>query len=913
MNSDITKKLRIIPLLFISLLYISKAAAIEPPKKGVIPPKDFEQLKENISKSYSEGYYAQKMSLRQALRNRIANGEISVQSLVADTAYALALLGQYSNSTPKYSATDFQKKLFDGPNPTGTMTQFYKEISYGQLDFTGNCQGWYQVPGTLESYVGTNNGLGTQGGPQFVLDLVKAADNDINYANYIQYYDNQGNPRIGMIAAIHTGGGAEAGATNIWSHKWSFGVITGNQPYTTNDIDPKSGKHVLIDGTYACEPEMSGSSNAGGSLIEIGVFCHEFGHVFGLPDLYDTDNTSEGLGQWCLMASGSWGGNGNSPQTPTHMSAWCKQKLGWVTPIAITSLNSSLTINNVEENPTIYKMWKLNQSGDEYFLVENRQKTLFDKNLLNSGLLIYHVDDSKTSNTNENHYWVDVEQADGNRDLNKGLNRGDAGDPFPGSSNNTKFDVLTNPSSSGYTATSFVSVRNIHSSGSDMIADLDVGTRPYLYGPETFFVGNVEIPDSGITNTIKIKSYGLPSLVISNISTQAGSFKITDNLSFPITLTTYDSLTLHVHFSPTQTGLFQENISVTSNDLNYTGFKVTGRGYKVNPAQVNTLYAASGASDSGKILTINQLSGAGTNIGSSLYAEIKGISVNPKTNIIYGLVSTTAGAEFVKINATDGDSYNIFTVPTSNMTAIAFDTSGNFYAATRSGGIYSVNLQNKTITQICSTKVQLMSIAFDPKTNELYGTPYIAIGSNKDRIFKINPLTGDTIISGKTGLGVLTVGIAFNADGQLFGITGIGTANSNFISINKTTGEGLLVGAVGLNGITGIAFSSSTVSWVNKEAKLPSSFSLMQNYPNPFNPSTSIEYSIPVDSYIKITIYNLLGEVVDKIADTYRSAGRYKATWDGSSRASGIYFYELSAKTSAGANIRQVKKLVLLK
>jgi hypothetical protein len=446
-----------------------------------------------------------------------------------------------------------------------------------------------------------------------------------------------------------------------------------------------------------------------------------------------------------------------------------------------------------------------------------------------------------------------------------------------------------------------------------MIADLDVGTQPYLYGPASFFAGNVEIPDSGITSMVKLKSYGLPNLVISNISTQTGIFKITDSLSFPITLATYDSLTLHINFTPTQPGLFQENISVISNDPNFTGFKVTGRGYKVNPAQENTLYAASGTSDSGKILTIDQLSGAGTNIGSSLYSEIKGISVNPKTKIIYGLASTTAGAEFLKINATEGDAYNIFTVPTSNMTAIAFDTSGNFYAATRSGGIYSVNLQTKTISQICSTKVQLMSIAFDPKTNELYGTPYIAVGSNKDRIFKINTTTGDTLNSCKTGFGVLTVGIAFNGAGQLFGITGTGTASSNFISINKSTGSGVLVGPVGLNGITGIAYSSSTVSSVNKETELPRSFSLMQNYPNPFNPSTSIEYSIPVDSHVKITIYNLLGEVVDKIADTYKPAGQYKITWDGSSRTSGIYFYELSAKTSAGANIRQVKKLVLLK
>jgi immune inhibitor A len=913
MKNKLLIKIKILLPLFIPLFYIQTATAIEPPRKGIAPPKDFEQLKYNIAQSYSEGYYAQKMSLRKALKERIAKGEISEQSLVADTVFALALLGKYSNSSPIYSDQDFQKKLFDGPNPTGTMTDYYKEISYNQMYFTGNCEGWFQVPETMESYVGTNSGLGTQGGPKFVLDLVKAADTDINFANYIQYYDAQGNPRIGMIAAIHTGGGAEAGANNIWSHKWSFGVVNGNQPYTTNDIDTVSGKYVLIDGTYACEPELEGSSNTSGNLIDIGVFCHEFGHVFGLPDLYDTDNSSEGLGQWCLMSSGSWGGNGNTPQIPTHMSAWCKQKLGWVIPVPIDSLNKNLTITNVEQNPIIYKMWKLNQSSLEYFLIENRQKTGFDKNLLNSGLLIFHVDDTKTNNTNENHYLVDLEQADGNRDLNKGTNRGDAGDPFPGSSNNTKFDFLSTPSSSGYSATSFVSVRNIHSNGLDMIGDLDIGSKPYVLGPSSFFVGNVEIPDSGVTNSLKIKNYGLPNLIISGITKQAGLFNLMDNFTFPLTLATYDSVTLHFKFSPSQTGLFQENIFVINNDPNFTGITVLGRGYKINSAQSNILYAASGVNNSGKILTINQQTGTGENIGSSLYDEIKGISVNPKTHIIYGMAVTDAGTEFVRVNAVGGDSYNLFTAPASDMTAVAFDTAGNFYAAARSGLIYSVDLQTKSISQICSTKVKLTSIAFDPLTNDLVGTPYLALGSTKDRIFRINFQTGDTVLVGKTGFGILTIGIAFDNSGQLYGVTGTGTANSNFISINKNTGEGTLIGSVGLSGITGIAFSPLGASSINPEAGLPHSFSLMQNYPNPFNPTTSIEYSIPVDSYVKITIYNLLGEVVDKIVDKYRSAGQYKITWDGSSRASGIYFYELSVKTLAGATIRQVKKFVLLK
>ena len=113
MKRSLTIKLNFLLPLFLSLLYVSAATGIEPPRKGVTPPKDFEQLKQNIAQSYGEGYYAQKMSLRKALKERIAKGEISEQSLVADTILALTLLGQYSNSSPIYSDQDFQKKLFD--------------------------------------------------------------------------------------------------------------------------------------------------------------------------------------------------------------------------------------------------------------------------------------------------------------------------------------------------------------------------------------------------------------------------------------------------------------------------------------------------------------------------------------------------------------------------------------------------------------------------------------------------------------------------------------------------------------------------------------------------------------------------------------------------------------------------------
>ena len=60
------------------------------------------------------------------------------------------------------------------------------------------------------------------------------------------------------------------------------------------------------------------------------IVLHEFGHALGLPDLYDTDYSSSGIGNWGVMSGGSWGGNGSSPWYPVHFSAWCKTTLGWV-------------------------------------------------------------------------------------------------------------------------------------------------------------------------------------------------------------------------------------------------------------------------------------------------------------------------------------------------------------------------------------------------------------------------------------------------------------------------------------------------------------------------------------------------------------------------------------------------------
>ncbi len=227
---------------------------------------------------------------------------------------------------------------------------------------------------------------------------------------------------------------------------------------------------------------MMPEENCSGGHVDIGVFRHEFGHALGLPDLYDVDGSSAGIGHFGVMSTGSWGGDGMSPQTPVHMCAWSKIRNGWITPTLIASNTTSTPIPDVETNPTVYKLWASSLQGPQYFLVTNRQKTGFDANLNQSGLAIWHVDESmiktdNTDNANEANKLVDLEEADGLAQMDAHWsNYGDAGDLYPGSTLNTAFGPSTNPNSKDYAGGSTgVAITNISASAATMTGDFSPG------------------------------------------------------------------------------------------------------------------------------------------------------------------------------------------------------------------------------------------------------------------------------------------------------------------------------------------------------------------------------------------------------------------------------------------------------
>jgi M6 family metalloprotease-like protein len=129
-------------------------------------------------------------------------------------------------------------------------------------------------------------------------------------------------------------------------------------------------------------------AEGGPRMANISVFCHEFGHILGMPDLYARPENpgSEGVGTWCAMSNQA--GNGR----PQHFSAWCKEKLGWLEPVVIDpTVKQKLVLAPIENAPSECFKVLVRADGSEYLLLENRRKLGFDRSLNAEGLLIWRI------------------------------------------------------------------------------------------------------------------------------------------------------------------------------------------------------------------------------------------------------------------------------------------------------------------------------------------------------------------------------------------------------------------------------------------------------------------------------------------------------------------------------------------
>ena len=887
-------------ILILLLAIVSNLFSITSPKPGLKMPEHVKKFFVDVQQTYSEGYFAKKFEERRILREKISKGLYPQSLLISDTVKALTLLGRYADSNPHYSREQFQQKLFDGPNPTGTITDYYREISYNQLYFTGYCTNWFQVPGTMQSYVGSDNGLSAQGGPRFTLDLIKVADSTLDFSKFIQYYDNQGNPRIGFVAVVHTGAGAEAGAQNIWSHRWNFRMLTNGQPYRTNDIDSVSGKYVLIDGDYAIQPELAGNNNQLGELVDIGVFTHEFGHIFGLPDLYDTDNSSEGLGNWCLMAGGSWGGNGNTPHTPVHMSAWCKIQLGWVTPTVVNTFMPDEVFVNAEQNPVVYKIWRQGPINKEYFLLENRQKINFDRFLYIGGLLIYYVDDNQPNNRDENHYKVGLVQADGLWDLNKGRNRGDAGDPYPGSTNNTIFDVASNPNSNDYQNNpTYVSVRNIRLNGQNVIATLDVGTQPFVIAK------SILLEEAGDLKNGRIE----PGEYV-NVKIRLANIEQVSSPSSTLTISTNENDISASNNSKTFPlgGLSELNIQLDSAFYVQNNFESRYVYFKYQIVSGQQIFRDSIKTIIGIPRILLYSRGEKSALREYYFNALN--YLNTKYEFVENDTPKYFYGRDILVIYTGKNKDSLFESSFIDSLKMMFNSGKKIFISGQNFAEYLNTANPEFLYNYIGINYLKNASIF---ANKIYGksTDYFGKDITQLRINGSEGAANETSIDIVQSRGDFNVSLAFKSDGSdATGGWKVFTSGAKlfylgfgFESINDS-----------LSSIKRNELFSLVYNWfknplsVNPDFSPLNTFRLNQNYPNPFNAHTKISFTIPYRTFVNLTIYNLLGQAVKTLINEELDAGTHNVDFDAQDFASGIYIYKISTN-----NFSATKKMILLK
>jgi M6 family metalloprotease-like protein len=487
----------------------------------------------------------------------------AMATAVAGTQAVPALLFGYKNTAAQFMAdTALYSQLLFGSTPLGTnpysVRTFYEQMSTLGANaplFTmlGRVVGWVRLDSNEVFYTGTpncsRNPFGTtncngifsntavrsmQNGMRVALLRVDTGPGGINFGQFdndgLDEIPNSGDDDgyVDMIMFAHASrDGACGGSSNnhIWSHRFVLvnATSTNYEDYVTNDVSAKPGFGNIRISDYFMASGLGGATSCDSTkIMPIGTAAHEFGHALGLPDLYDTDQVTEGTGNWGLMGSGNF----TSPASPSRMEAWSLHELGWVLLRPLTTTGTyHLGAAPVSDTAFLVDVQAPN-TRSESFLIENRQASQADTALIGllcarsgnpggcgGGLLIWHVDQAQIA---AHGFRVDnavnagpikglrLMQADGLGQLDDPnatfpRRRGDAGDPYPGfpsASGNTVFSYRTNPAARKNLDSSFVgfavdSIRQIVTGG-EMAFRLRFGGLTVVRATDTAAVVQVD-------------------------------------------------------------------------------------------------------------------------------------------------------------------------------------------------------------------------------------------------------------------------------------------------------------------------------------------------------------------------------------------------------------------------------------
>ena len=400
---------------------------------------------------------------------------------------ALVILMQYKDLAFKMKEDDFESLFntlgYRQDGATGSVRDYYRFASQGQLDYASDIYGPYTSQNPMRYYGGnTTNGGGDKNPLELCIEAIKSLPNDIDFS----IYDNDGDGVVDNVHIIYAGYGEEAGASAdaIWAHEYPHRISLRNEV-------------GYVFAGYSCSPELRG--NNGTKISNIGVICHELGHALGAMDYYDTNYGTggeyEGTGKWDIMASGSWNDNG---RTPPNFNPYVRSSVfGWNEQATLNS-DQIITIPRREiDNAAQSIIYRVETGSDgDYFLIENRQQYLFDAAIPGSGLMIYHVHPNieryhATNTVNATHpqglYPVCASYSEPSKKKYGNINSAEC--PFPGSKNVRGFSSSSSPAAVAW-------------NGSAAKVSLSYITMNSASGAITFTTGKESIDEPDVPDTL---------------------------------------------------------------------------------------------------------------------------------------------------------------------------------------------------------------------------------------------------------------------------------------------------------------------------------------------------------------------------------------------------------------------------
>ena len=290
----------------------------------------------------------------------------------------LVILVQWSDQSFKSGFADYfyramNENGFNDNGSVGSARDYYMDASQLQFRPTFDVVGPVTISRKHNNWPDGDTSKHYKMAQTMVKEAAGKLDNEVDFS----LYDSDKDGFVDNVYMVFPGyaqsnGGGE---DTIWPHA---SYVSSSETY--------DGVRI---GRYACSSELAG--NSGSVRTGIGTFCHEFGHVLGLPDLYDTDYEENGEafhpGSWNLMANGNHNENG---RIPARMSLYERFFLGFIKEAKDLDASGEIRLHGLD-NPELYRIPTSNEG--EFFLPEVRDGKGFDKTLP-AGLIIYHVDRS---------------------------------------------------------------------------------------------------------------------------------------------------------------------------------------------------------------------------------------------------------------------------------------------------------------------------------------------------------------------------------------------------------------------------------------------------------------------------------------------------------------------------------------